>query len=78
VRSVPFRYERATIEVETERQDHPPRVVSVRYELTVVTDEPARRLELLHRNIEAFGTIYNTLAASADVSGTIRASPSAT
>jgi len=67
----PFRYEGAEIEVTAEREDRPPRIVQIRYRLTVVTEEPQRRLDLLHHNIVRQGTIYNTLARACDVSGEI-------
>lgn len=74
---LPFRYERASIAVTAERQAAPPRIVRVRYVLTLHTDEPPQRVDLLHRNIRKFGTIYNTLAAGADVSGEIVVEPPA-
>jgi len=54
------------------RQDRPPRMLSVRYELVVDTEESDRRLELLHTNVRKFGTIYNTIARATELSGTIR------
>jgi uncharacterized OsmC-like protein len=39
------------------RQDSPPKMVSVDYELIVDTDEDDRRLDLLHQNVRKFGTI---------------------
>jgi len=66
-----FRYESASIEVSAERNEPPPRIVSMRYLLRVVTDEPPSRVELLHRNIRKYGTITNTLAAACELSGTI-------
>ncbi len=68
---LPFRYEGASIEVISERQASPPRITRVRYTLRLQTDEPAQRVDLLHRNIKKFGTIYNTLAASCEVEGEI-------
>ena len=68
-----FRYESASIEVCAERDEPPPRIVSMRYSLRVVTDEPPQRIELLHRNIRKYGTITNTLAAACELSGTIEA-----
>lgn len=70
-----FPYERASIEVTAERQDAPPRMISVRYVLRVVTDEPPTRVELLHLNIRRHGTIFNTLAAACDVTGELIAEP---
>lgn len=68
---VGFAYEGADIEVEATRQDAPPRFVEVAYEVRIVTDEPARRVDLLHRNLRQFGTVYNTLAAVCDVHGRV-------
>ena len=54
------------------RQDSPPKMLRIEYEIIVDTDETDARLALLHRNLQKFGTIYNTLAGATDVSGTIR------
>ena len=54
------------------RQDSPPRMHSIDYELIVDTDEDDRRLELLHTNVRKHGTIYNTVAAATEVKGEIR------
>lgn len=51
------------------RQDSPPKIISIRYEVTVDIDA---RLALLHKNLQKFGTIYNTLAGTTDLSGNIR------
>ena len=53
------------------RQDAPPKMISVEYELWVDTDEPQRRLDLLHHNVRSFGTIFNTVLASCPLEGTI-------
>jgi len=70
---LPFRYVSASVRVVAERVDAPPHITRLRYELTVVTDEPPHRLELLHSNLRKFGTITNTLAASCELSGSIAA-----
>jgi uncharacterized OsmC-like protein len=70
---LPFRYHDAQVEVTAERQDSPPKMTKINYVLRIVTDEPARRVELLHQNIREHGTIYNTLAAVCDVHGEITA-----
>lgn len=67
----PFSYSGASIEVTAEREERPPRIAAITYRLTIVTDEPARKMELLHRNIARQGTIYNTLALACDVAGEI-------
>jgi uncharacterized OsmC-like protein len=54
------------------RQDAPPRITSVEYELIVDSDESDQRLELLHTNVRKYGTIFNTVAACTDLKGTLR------
>jgi uncharacterized OsmC-like protein len=67
-----FSYGDATIHVTAEREEgSPPRIARIHYRLNITTDEPERRVDLLRRNIERYGTIYNTLAASTEVSGEI-------
>ena len=66
-----FGYLSAEIDVQARRQDTPPKFVEIEYEIRIVTGESPRRLELLHRNLSQFGTVYNTLAAVCNVHGTI-------
>ncbi len=54
------------------RQDSPPKMVSINYELIIDTEEDDRRLELLHANVRKYGTISNTVAAAAKLEGIIR------
>ena len=70
---MPFLYQSASVEVVAEREAPPPRVVRVHYRLRVVTDEPAQRVDLLHRNVRKYGTITNTLAAACELTGEIEA-----
>jgi len=72
---LPFAFEEATVDVVAERQDRPPKVVRISYELVVVTDEPPHRVDLLHRNIQRHGTIFNTLAEACEIHGSITARP---
>ena len=53
------------------RQDSSPKMHSVDYELIVDTDENDRRLELLHTDAPEYGTISNTVAAAAELTGRI-------
>lgn len=41
------------------------------YEMVIDTDEPDRRLDLMHENIRKYGTISNTVAAAVPLSGTV-------
>ena len=54
------------------RQDSPPKIVSIDYELIVDTDENDLRLELLHKNVRKYGTISNTVAEATQLEGIIR------
>jgi uncharacterized OsmC-like protein len=54
------------------RQDSPPKMLAIAYELVVDTSETDERIELLHKNIRKYGTISNTLDAALELSGTIR------
>ncbi len=53
------------------RQDAPPKMVAVNYEIIVDTDEVAHRLDLLHKNVRKYGTISNTVAQATTLTGTI-------
>ncbi|WP_417256641.1 OsmC family protein [Celeribacter halophilus] len=55
-----------------QRQDSPPKMVKIDYEIVVDTDETDQRLDLLHRNLQKYGTIHNTLAGATELSGQIR------
>ena len=51
------------------RQDLPPRMESIRYEIEIDTDEPDQKLALLHDNVKKFGTVFNTLTPGTDLHG---------
>lgn len=54
------------------RQDSPPKMARINYEVVVDTDETDQRIDLLHRNLRKYGTISNTLAEATELNGTIR------
>lgn len=54
------------------RQDVPPKMESIDYELIVDTDESDHRLELLHDNVRKFGTVFNTVVPGTELRGSIR------
>jgi len=54
-----------------QRQDTPPRMIRIDYHIEVDTDESDQRLDLLHRNLQKYGTIHNTLAGATQLVGTI-------
>ncbi len=53
------------------RQDVPPKMESITYEIIVDTDESDDRLELLHTNVKKFGTVFNTVAPGTLLSGVL-------
>ncbi|MGC9236409.1 MAG: OsmC family protein [Thiomonas sp.] len=66
-----FQYRGVHITVHGERQDAPPKMQRITYRITVDTDEDDHRLALLHRNVQQFGTVYNTVSAGTTLEGSI-------
>jgi uncharacterized OsmC-like protein len=67
-----FKLDGVEVRLHGVRQDAPPRMVSVDYELIVDTDESDQRLELLHTNVRKYGTISNTVAEATRLEGVIK------
>ena len=67
-----FGFSGVTVSLSAERQDAPPKLTAITYELVVDTDESDHRLELLHTNVRKYGTISNTLADSVALTGVVR------
>ena len=59
------------IRVHGVRQDVPPRMERIDYEIVVDTDEPDRHLELLHDNVKKYGTVFNTVAPGTELHGVL-------
>ena len=71
-RMLSFTYATASIRVILERQDRPPRITSVQYELHLVTAEPQHRVDLLHRNLMKHGTTTTHLRQLVRSAGRLR------
>jgi uncharacterized OsmC-like protein len=67
-----FAFDGVEVRLHGVRQDSPPKMVAITYELIVDTAESDQRLALLHTNVRKYGTISNTVAAATELSGTIR------
>lgn len=67
-----FQLRGVEVHVHGVRQDVPPRLESITYEIVVDSDEPERRLDLLHDNVRKFGTVFNTVAPGTALSGVLR------
>lgn len=66
-----FTYSKATIDVHATRLENPPRMDNINYNLTIYSNDQKLNADLLKKNIEKFGTIYNTVKLSCSISGTI-------
>lgn len=54
------------------RQDAPPKMIRIDYEIIVDRTETDQRLDLLHRTLRKYGTLSNTLAEATERVGPIR------
>ncbi|WP_117881379.1 OsmC family protein [Aureibaculum luteum] len=66
-----FTYSKATLDVNATRLEHPPRMDHIVYNLIIYSNDKKLNTDLLKKNIEKFGTIYNTVKLSCTISGTI-------
>ena len=66
-----FKFRSVEVRLNGVRQDSPPFMASITYELIVDSDEDDRRLDLLHHNVRKYGTIFNTVAAATKLEGRI-------
>jgi uncharacterized OsmC-like protein len=66
-----FNFTKATLEVNATRHENPPRMDNLVYSLTIYSTDKKLNTNLLKKNIEKFGTIYNTVKLSCSISGTI-------
>jgi uncharacterized OsmC-like protein len=67
-----FQIDGAEVRLEAVRQDAPPKLTLIRYEIIVDSPETDQRLDLLHRNILKYGTISNTLSGAVPLQGILR------
>ena len=67
-----FEYSHAEILVEATRLEKPPRMDEINYELKVYSQDSNLNIELLKKNIEKFGTIFNTVKSSCSVIGEVK------
>jgi uncharacterized OsmC-like protein len=66
-----FSFRGVEVRIHAVRQDVPPRLERIDYEIRVDTDESDRRLELLHENVRKYGTVFNTVAPGTELSGVL-------
>lgn len=67
-----FQVEGVEVRLVALRQDAPPKLVKITYEIVVESSESEARLALLHRNVLKYGTISNTLSGALLLEGELR------
>ncbi|MFT5892767.1 MAG: putative OsmC-like protein [Dokdonia sp.] len=67
-----FEYSHAEITVNATRLEKPPRMDNIQYELKIYSQDDTLNSELLKKNIEKFGTIFNTVKTSCTITGEIK------
>ncbi len=66
-----FKFNGVEVKLHGVRQDVPPKMESIDYEIIVDTEESDSRLDLLHKNIKQYGTVFNTVAPGTTMTGKI-------
>lgn len=66
-----FKYNHTTLEVKAERLENPPRMDNIIYNLNIYSNDIKLNIDLLQKNIEKHGTIYNTVKQICTINGTI-------
>jgi uncharacterized OsmC-like protein len=67
-----FTYSKATVNVFATRTEKPVKMDNINYELIIYSSDENINTILLKKNIEKFGTIYNTVKLSCTINGEIR------
>jgi len=67
-----FEYEKAQINVRGTRQLKPTKMTNITYNIIITSQDKKLNPVLLHKNIQKFGTVYNTLKDSIEISGDIK------
>ena len=64
-------YRAVRVELKAHRKTDEPVITDVNYLVTIDTEANQAKLELLHKNLMKFGTIYNTLKSGTELTGTV-------
>ena len=67
-----FQLRGVEVQVHGVRQDVPPRLEEITYDIVVDSDEPDTRLDLLHENVKKYGTVFNTVLPGTSLRGMLR------
>lgn len=66
-------YDSVNVSLTAHRPEDEARIEDISYLITVGTSADQAKLELLHKNLMKFGTIYNTVKSGTRLSGEIKA-----
>lgn len=66
-----FEYTQAEIVVNSTRFEKPPRMDKIEYNLRIYSHDDSLNINLLQKNIEEYGTIFNTIKSSCDIIGKV-------
>ncbi|MDX1774785.1 putative OsmC-like protein [Oceanihabitans sediminis] len=66
-----FNYVKAIVNVSAKRTEKPLKMDNIDYRLTIYSSDENLNIPLLKKNIEKFGTIYNTVKLSCNINGII-------
>lgn len=66
-----YSYESADISVVAVRKDKPPMIEKISFSIIIQSKDDKINTDLLLRNLQKFGTIYNTLDSVCDIDGDI-------
>ena len=70
-----FQLRGVEVHVHGVRQDVPPRLEQISYDIVVDSDESEARLALLHVNVRKYGTVFNTVMPGTSLQGVLRRAP---
>jgi uncharacterized OsmC-like protein len=68
-----IQYDSVNVALTAHRPDDEARIENITYLITLGTKSDQAKLDLLHKNLMKFGTIYNTVKAGTHLSGEIKA-----
>lgn len=66
-----FTYSKSNLQVKATRLENPPRMDDIEYRLEIYSSDSNLNKDILKKNIEKHGTIYNTVKQSCAITGTI-------
>ena len=64
-------FDSVSVELTAHRPADEARIADISYLITVATQADQNKLELLHKNLMKFGTIYNTIKSGTTLTGSI-------